>query len=88
MLVADDRIAWLGHDDPPSADTVVDLDGALVTPAFVDAHVHSTNTGLMLGGLDLGGVRSAEEILDAVATRARSLPEGGLLLGFGWDEST
>jgi predicted amidohydrolase YtcJ len=88
MLVRDGRIAWLGGDDAPAADVVVDLDGALVTPAFVDAHVHSTNTGLMLGGLDLGGVRSATEVLDAVAARARSLPEGALLLGFGWDEST
>jgi predicted amidohydrolase YtcJ len=89
MLVTDGRIDWLGlDDDAPRADGTVNLDGALVTPAFVDAHVHSTNTGLMLGGLDLGGVRSAGEVLDAVAARARSLPEHALLLGFGWDEST
>ena len=89
LLVNDGRIAWVGADgDAPAADTVVDLDGALVTPAFVDAHVHSTNTGLMLGGLDVGGVRSAVEVLDAVAGRAKSLPPGALVLGFGWDEST
>ena len=34
---------------------VVELDGALVTPAFVDAHVHATDTGLALTGLDLSG---------------------------------
>ena len=80
MLVTDSRIAWIGADgDAPAADTVVDLDGALVTPAFVDAHVHATDTGL---------VRSAEEVLDAVSARAKSVPEGGVLLGFGWDEST
>ena len=37
---------------PPTArdgvDDVVELDGALVTPAFVDAHVHTTSTGLAL----------------------------------------
>ena len=33
----------------------VDLGGALVTPAFVDAHVHATDTGLALAGLDLAG---------------------------------
>src|SRR5262245_20716503 len=50
MLVTDGRIEWLGaDDDAPPADVTVNLDGALVTPAFVDAHVHSTNTGLMLG---------------------------------------
>ena len=90
MVVADGRIAWLGPDDqaPDTADTVVDLDGALVTPAFVDAHVHATNTGLALTGLDLGGVRSGAELLDAVASHARTLPSAAVLLGFGWDEST
>ena len=89
MLVTDSRIGWIGEDgDAPAADRVVDLDGSLVTPAFVDAHVHSTNTGLMLGGLDLGSVGSAAEVLDAVAERAKSLPSGAVLLGFGWDEST
>ena len=36
-----------------AADEVVELDGALVTPAFVDAHAHTTETGLALAGLDL-----------------------------------
>ncbi len=89
LLVSEGRIVWVGEDgDAPAADTVVDLDGALVTPAFVDAHVHSTHTGLMLGGLELGAVRSATGVLDAVAAHAKSLPSGALLLGFGWDEST
>ncbi|MBO4210221.1 amidohydrolase, partial [Micromonospora echinofusca] len=53
LLVSDGRIAWLGADaDAPRADRVVELDGALVTPAFVDAHVHCTDTGLSLSGLD------------------------------------
>ena len=71
MLVDDGRIAWLGAAPtrrPPTA--VVDLDGALVTPAFVDAHVHATDTGLALRGLDLSGARSAAEVLDAVAAFA------------------
>ena len=75
LLVRDGRIAWLGADaDAPAADRVVELDGALVTPAFVDAHVHATDTGLALSGLDLSAVRSAGEVLDAVAAFAASLP--------------
>ena len=47
MLVRDGSIAWLGDGgDAPSAGRTVDLDGGLVTPAFVDAHVHATDTGL------------------------------------------
>lgn len=89
LLVTDGKVTWVGADeDAPSADQVVDLDGTLVTPAFVDAHVHSTNAGLTLTGLDVHGVRSATELLDAVAAHAKDLPETAVLLGFGWDEST
>lgn len=89
LLVVDGTITWLGADgDAPSADRVVDLDGGLVTAAFTDAHVHATSTGLNLSGLDLTGVRSAREVLDAVAAKAGELPADGVLLGHGWDEST
>ncbi|MEV6375588.1 amidohydrolase [Micromonospora musae] len=89
LLVSGGRITWLGVDaDAPAADRVVDLDGALVTPAFVDAHVHATDTGLALSGLDLSGVRSAGELLDAVAGFAAGLPADAVVLGHGWDEST
>ncbi|MFG3688446.1 amidohydrolase [Micromonospora sp. NPDC047740] len=89
LLVRDGRIAWLGADaDAPAADRVVDLAGALVTPAFVDAHVHATDTGLALSGLDLSGVRSAGELLDAVAGFATGLPGDAVVLGHGWDESS
>jgi predicted amidohydrolase YtcJ len=89
LLVTDGRIAWLGEDaDAPAADVTVDLDGALVAPAFVDAHVHATDTGLKLTGLDLSGTRSPQQVLDAVAAYASGLPGDAVLLGHGWDEST
>jgi predicted amidohydrolase YtcJ len=89
LLVLDGRIAWLGPDDEaPDATEVIELDGALVTPAFVDAHVHATDTGLALAGLDLSGRRGAAEVLDAVAAFAHRLPTGAVVLGHGWDEST
>jgi hypothetical protein len=88
LLVRDGRIAWLGAAaDAPSADATVDLGGALVTPAFVDAHVHATDTGLALRGLDLTGVASAAALLDAVAARARDLGRDAVVHGHGWDES-
>ena len=42
----DRQIAWIGGDDAAAVhvdavDEVVELDGALVTPAFVDAHAHT-----------------------------------------------
>ncbi|MFI5938446.1 amidohydrolase [Actinoplanes sp. NPDC051494] len=88
MLVSGGRIGWLGSvEDAPAADVVVDLAGGLVTPAFVDAHVHVTDTGLAAGGLDLSGVRSARELLDTLAVFAASCPVDAVVLGLRWDES-
>jgi predicted amidohydrolase YtcJ len=90
MVVVGDRIGWVGDESTAqrhldAADAVVDLGGALVTPAFVDAHVHVTETGLARGGLDLTGCASLSEFLDRVESHARSRP-GRAVLGHGWDE--
>lgn len=88
VLVRDGIIGWLGPAaEAPAADRVVELDGALVAPAFVDAHVHCTDTGVTLRGLDLSGSRSAGELLDRLAGHAGGLPGDAVVLGHGWDES-
>ena len=93
MLIEGDTIAWLGEDAAAhlhrdSADVVIDAHGALVTPGFVDAHVHATSTGLALTGLDLSQTRSLADALDAIAHAAAGLPSGEVLIGHGWDETT
>ncbi|GAA1169710.1 amidohydrolase [Kitasatospora gansuensis] len=90
MLVEGEHIAWVGSDGAAepyaaTADEVVELDGALVTPAFVDAHVHATSAGLALTGLDLTGCPSLAEALAAVAAFAAA--GEGVLIGHGWDET-
>ncbi len=87
MLVSGKEIVWLGDAaDAPAADATVDCGDALITPAFVDSHVHATDTGLAMLGLDLSAVRSPSELLDAVQAFARN--GSGVLLGHGFDEST
>ncbi|MCC3763045.1 amidohydrolase family protein [Glycomyces sp. TRM65418] len=88
LLTEGDRIAWVGPDaDAPAADRTVDLDGALVTPAFVDSHVHLTGTGASLVGLHLAGSRSAAEVLERVAETAEALAPDAVVLAGGWDET-
>jgi predicted amidohydrolase YtcJ len=90
MLVSGDTVAWVGSDDAAAgharlAEQVIDLDGALVTPAFVDAHAHTTETGLALTGVDLSTATSLAEALRRIedaGRRARGRP----ILGHGWDE--
>lgn len=89
LVTADGDVGWVGPAaDAPAADRTVDLAGALVTPAFVDAHVHTTHTGFALTQLDLSGARSAAQLLDAVSGAASALPGGAVVLGHGWDDST
>jgi predicted amidohydrolase YtcJ len=94
MLVAEGTIAWIGPDGAAAAHRqqaaeVVQLAGALVAPAFVDAHVHTTASGMVGVGLDLTAARSLAEMLAAVRTRAiRTRTGGDVIVGFGWDERT
>lgn len=92
VLLDDGVIAWVGGEDAAagladSADRVVQLAGALVTPAFVDAHVHLTHTGLAATTVDLRGSRSLAEALTAVGVAAKGT-SGSIVLGAGWDESS
>ncbi len=90
MAIVDGAVAWTGDDSTArvcfgdAAAEVLELDGALVTPAFVDAHVHATAAGLFAAGLDLSGCASLAECLDTVARQARP---GAVLCGHGWDET-
>ncbi|MET1065574.1 MAG: amidohydrolase family protein [Arthrobacter sp.] len=93
MLVDGDTVAWVGseHAATSIADSsmdVIDLRGALLAPGFVDSHAHLTETGIALDSLQLGGVRSARELLDAVAGFCASASGAeSTVLGHGWDET-
>jgi len=90
MVVADNQIAWIGSDESAArhadgVDAVVDLDGALVTPTFVDAHVHTSATGMGLRSVELTDVRSVKEALTRIEDAARRR-QGRPLYAPNWDE--
>ena len=75
MVVDGGTIAWIGGDDAAAVhadgvDEVVELDGALVTPAFVDAHAHLSQTGAALRGVDVSGAPSLA-VVDSQPRRGR-----------------
>ncbi|WP_051298444.1 amidohydrolase [Arthrobacter castelli] len=90
MLVDGGTVAWVGTEQAAasiadSSMAVVDLEGSLVAPGFVDSHIHVTETGIADQTLDLAQMKSLAELLDAVAGAARS--GDGMILGHGWDET-
>ncbi|MDQ4038400.1 MAG: amidohydrolase family protein [Actinomycetota bacterium] len=88
VLIDDSTLAWIGPmRQAPTADRSLDMSGCLLLPAFVDAHVHATATGLSLTGLDLHGTTSLPDALGRIAAHADGHP-GQLIFGTGWDETT
>ncbi|TKX75081.1 amidohydrolase [Halorubrum sp. GN11_10-6_MGM] len=78
---------------------VVDLDGRVLLPGFVDAHTHLTTVGRYLVHADLSAADSPDAAVDLLAQRAAEVePEGSgvegdddatdWVLGYGYDEST
>ena len=67
LVMIDDRIAYVGDDATARAAASgareVDLNGRLVTPAFVDAHLHLIQTGQLITGMDLHNCRSRDEVI-------------------------
>ncbi|HEY0217498.1 MAG TPA: amidohydrolase family protein [Cellulomonas sp.] len=99
LLVVDGVVTWLGTDDEAdglasAADEVVELRGALVTPGFVDAHVHVLESGLHRDGVDLSGAATLADALALVGSVAhgpdarRLAAEGAPLAGYGWDDGS
>ena len=95
LAVEDGRVVFVGDDDGAAAydgagegaGEVVDLRGALLAPAFVDAHVHTVRTGFALTGLDLTGTTGLTDTLDAVRAFGERHPGHAVLVGQGWDET-
>lgn len=91
LLIDGDTIAWIGDEAAAGAyadvaDVVVECEDALITPGFVDAHVHATATGLTLTGLDLRGYRRRADVVGAIQAWAQQ-HAGATMIGHGWDET-
>jgi predicted amidohydrolase YtcJ len=66
---------------------VIEFDGALATPGFIDAHVHPATSGLDKLRCDFDGVEDGEEALTRIAAYASANPELPWIIGAGWPQS-
>ena len=89
VAVSGRRIVYVGDDDgarrQAPGEPEIALEGRLVTPAFVDAHLHAIQTGQVMAGLDLHDVPSRAVLLDRLAAYA-GRTELAVIIGQGWDE--
>ena len=88
--VKGDRIAAIGADAVRARTgkrtRVIDLQGAFVTPGFIDPHVHFVKASIMLSQPSLRDAADPKEFVARVAEAAKALPKGEWLEGGNWDQ--
>ena len=74
---------YIGH-----ATKVIDLMGKTLTPGLIDSHAHLPPFGLRESKrwVKLQGMESKDEILEALARRAQSLPKGQWIVAWGVED--
>jgi len=82
LAVGDDLSNYAGEHTE-----TIDLEGAVVTPGFIDAHVHFIWGGETLLTIPAGEARSREDFIRIVGEFAQGRPEGSWLRGGGWNEN-
>lgn len=65
---------------------VIDATGQIMTPGFVECHMHAKWTGEQLLNLDFKGVTSRQAILDTIAEKAATAAPGEWIEGDGYNE--
>ncbi|WP_137291350.1 amidohydrolase [Natronorubrum halophilum] len=65
---------------------VIDCEGRVVLPGFIDAHTHIENTGRFLVHADLSDATGSEGCVERLSARADET-DGEWIQGFGYDES-
>ena len=76
-----DIAAYIGE-----ATTVIDLDGKLAIPGFIEGHGHYMGLGESRLILDLTTAKSWQDIVDMVAEAAESSESGEWITGRGWHQ--
>ena len=91
VAILDGRIAAVGSSDEIEAwvgpqTRVVDLDGRLALPGFIEGHAHYMRLGSSTLELDLADAANWEEIVALVGAAAAEAEPGELITGNGWHQ--
>ncbi|PKY01625.1 amidohydrolase 3 [Aspergillus campestris IBT 28561] len=89
MIIEDDRIVYVGNDEPISLEgyKVVDLEGKKILPGFIDGHMHLLLFGASLSKIDLSACTSLASIRSTIQSAAAARPNAPRLFCRGWMHS-
>ncbi len=64
---------------------VIDADGRLLCPGFIDAHVHLLQAGFSLSSVQLRDANTPREFISRMAAFAKTVPVGSWIIGGDWN---
>lgn len=91
IVVSGSRIIYAGSSSKAldiariTGGDVVDLNGRVVLPSFIDAHLHMDSLGLLSYILDLRGVKSIRELKERLREYINN-NKPSLVIGRGWNQ--
>jgi predicted amidohydrolase YtcJ len=92
IAIAGDKIVFVGSDNDVksfigSETAVIDLEGRMVLPGFVDAHAHPSHAMDFVGNISLYLLDSLDEYEKAIAEFVESRPDAEFYRGSGWADT-
>jgi predicted amidohydrolase YtcJ len=90
IAVTGDRIAAVGSSAQvrkmaDSTTRVIDAHGAMLTPGFIDSHVHFLDGGFGLSSVKLRDAKTPAEFIARIKAFAATVPPGTWITGGDWD---
>ncbi len=89
IAISGDRIATVGSNDDvtrAAGDThPIDAHGQMITPGFIDSHVHLMDGGYMLASVQLRDAKTPAEFIARIKAFAATIPAGTWITSGDWD---